>query len=568
MLNNPINKDKYPNVFDGYQYALDVIGGKIDACVYVKGACNRFIKDYAKPDWDYFFCHDRAEDYLKKVQRFKHVIGDWSTPENPDNRILYLPWQKFVWMNIIGFRWKKNPNHPRFRQAHVDIPRGNGKSAMASQACNYFVGLIKPLLGNTISCFATKSDQARIVLDSARAMALKSPDFLKKTGVVVQAHKIVHGPSNSLVRAMSSESNGLDGLNDTLAVMDELHAMSRSLYDVVVSGMSKRRDSLILCITTAGFDEDSVGYTQCQYAKQVCTGEVEDEQFFAIVYTIDRDDDIYDEKTWVKANPSWGESVDPVTFRAKAMKAQKVPADLPNFKVKHLNIWTTEATSFFSIDDWDKCADPSISIEDFKGYPCRIGMDLSSKIDLTALGYVFAKDDKIYIFDKTFIPEKRVEETRSDIYKNCVEQGYLLTTKGNAINYRHIKNQILQSAKDFDVEEVLFDPWNAISLSQELEEEGINMIQFRMNTANLSEPTKNLEAMIRDGKIVHNGSPLLRWQLKNVVCKEDNAGNVFPRKTEEKNKIDTIIAIIMAIASHTNNPVKEFAYSTGGIRFI
>lgn len=568
MLNNPIDKKKSPNVFEGYQYAIDVIENRIDVCIYVKGACNRFIKDFARDDWDYFFSLDHAEDYLKKVQNFKHVVGDWSTPENPENKILYLPWQKFVWMNIIGFRWKTNHNHPRFRQAHVDVPRGHGKSAMASQACNYFVGLAKTLAGNTISCFATKADQARIVLDSARAMAKASPDFLKKTGVEVQAHKIVHEKSNSIVRAMSSEANGLDGLNDMLAVLDELHAMTRSVYDVVVSGMSKRRDSLVLCITTAGFDEDSVGYTQCSYAKEVCLGNIEDEQIFAIVYTIDKGDDIFDDKTWRKANPSYGHSVDPVTFKAKALKAQKVPADLPNFKVKHLNVWTTEATSFFSIDAWDECADPTIKIEDFLGSPCRIGMDLSSKIDLTALGYVFAKDDKIYIFDRSYIPEKRVEETRSDIYKNCVESGHLLTTKGNAINYKHIFKQILKDAEDFDVEEVLFDPWNAVSMSQDLEEEGINVVQFRMNTANLSEPTKNLEAMIRDKRIVHNGSPLLRWQLKNVVCKEDNAGNVFPRKTEEKNKIDTIIALLMAIASNDNNPVKEFAYNSGGIRFI
>jgi phage terminase large subunit-like protein len=249
---------------------------------------------------------------------------------------------------------------------------------------------------------------------------LKSKNYLKATGVEVQAHKIVHTDSNSFVRAMAADSNGLDGLNDIVAIMDELHAMDRKLFDVVYSGMSKRRDSLMLCITTAGFNNDSVGYSQSVYAKKVAKGETEDDQFFSIIFTIDEGDDIYSEVTWKKANPSYGYSVDPVTFEAKAKKARETPSDLPNFKVKHLNIWLSEAKAFFDVAAWDRCADPSLKIEDFYGKKCYAGIDLASKIDLTSFAYVFREEGIYYIFDKTFIPEKTVDESRNTMYDNCI----------------------------------------------------------------------------------------------------------------------------------------------------
>lgn len=568
---NPINKEKYPNCYEGYQYALDVVMGDIPNCVYVIGACSRFLKDFDKaqdPSNYYFLDLDRAEGYLKKVQSFEHVIGDWSTPENPDNKIIYLPWQKFVWMNIVGFRHRSNPRNPRFRVAHVEIPRGQGKSAMASQACLYYVGLDKPLMGNQISCFATKSDQSRIVLDSARAMANKAKNYTKATGVEVQAHKIVHSASNSFVRAMAADSNGLDGLNDILSVMDELHAMSRNLFDVVYSGMSKRRDSLMLCITTAGFNNDSVGYSQSVYAKKVARGEVDDDQFFSVIYTIDEGDDIFAEDTWKKANPSYGFSVDPVSLEAKSKKARETPSDLPNFKVKHLNVWLSEARAFFDTTAWDKCADPSLSIEQFFGEKCYAGIDLASKVDLTSFAYIFRKEGIYYIFDRTFIPQVTAEQARNALYDNCIGKGHLIATPGEAIHYPHLREDFVGMSKKVKVMEALYDPWNATSFAQDCIDDRIEMVEFRMNTANLSEPTKNLDALIRQGKVRHNGSPLLRWCLSNVVCKEDAAGNVFPRKSNEKLKIDPIVAIIMAVARWMNEAEEESVYESRGITFL
>jgi len=419
IRSNPFNKETHPNVYSGHEYALDVVFGVIPSCKYVKGAVERYLSDLNRSKnvaYNYFFDIDRAERYLRLVQKFEHVIGTWNTPN-----IEYSPWQCHLWMNVIGWRWKSE-DRPRFRVCHAEQPRGQGKSSMASQAALYFLALDNPK-GNAVECFATKKDQARIVLEASRAMAKKSTGYRNATGVKVLAHKIIHAASNSYMRALSSDEDSMDGLNSVLSIMDELHAMSRELYDVVYSGMSKRIDSLMLCITTAGFNNDGVGYSQSAYAKKVCMGEVVDDQMYAIVYTIDEGDDLFSEATWKKANPGYGISVDPVTFTAKAMKARTSPADLPNFKVKHLNIWLSEARAFFDIGKMNQCANPNLQLTDFYGESCYVGIDLASKLDLTGYVLIFKKEKKYFWFTRAFIPQVTFDNERSDMYIQAADRG-------------------------------------------------------------------------------------------------------------------------------------------------
>ena len=568
----PLNIEKYPNCNRGIIYAKNILSGNIPACVYVIGACKRFFNDLQRED--IWMDWDRAERYLKIVQQFNHVKGKW-----PTKNIVYEPWQCFIFMNIEG--WKmSDTGHRRFREAHIEVPRGNAKSAMASQSVLFHLCLDEPN-GNEISTVATKKDQARIVLDSARNMAKSSKSFLEKTGVKVLEHTIQHKDSNSVARAIGSDSNTSDGLNDVLSVMDELHAMDRTMYDVVKSGMSKRRDSLLLCITTAGFNMESIGYSQSSYAKKVCEGDVKDDQFFSIVYTIDKDDDIYDERTWIKANPNWGVSVDPVTFKAKVLKTIETPADLPNVKVKHLNIWLSEANAYFDVEKWDACADHNLKFEDYHGRPCFAAIDLASKIDIASTVYVFKNElketidgtettvEEYVLFDESYIPENRLNDIKDTSYKEFVDGKWLKTTKGDAINYDVILDDIIAKGKKVRVQQIAFDPWNATKPAQDLEKKKFEMVEFRFNVSNLSEPTKTLDALIRKKRIRHNGSPLLRWCLGNVVCKTDAADNVFPKKNDDRLKIDPIIAGIMAIALWIQDDGKtKHVYKERGVIFL
>jgi phage terminase large subunit-like protein len=559
---------KHPFCTKGHKYAEEVVSGKITACVYVIGACKRYLRDIDNTDALFWMDWDAAERYLRLVQKFEHVIGKW-----PTKNIVYEPWQCWIWMNIMGFKDKLSGNR-RFRVAHVEVARGNAKSAMASQLALFILALDSPN-GNQISTVATKKDQARIVLDSSRAMARKNSSFMRQTGVRVLAHSIVHTKTNSVMRALSSDSGSLDGLNDVLAICDELHAMSRDVFDVITSGMSKRKDSLTLCITTAGRDVHSVGYSQSVYAKRVAIGDTDDDQLFAVIYTLDDEDKSKkipadrwdDEKVWIKANPGLGVSVDIDTLRAKVEKAKITPADIPNIKIKHMDQWIAEAKAYFDQNAWDKCADPTLNIEDFRGKEARLGLDLASHIDIASFAAVFYDKGIYYIFDKSYLPEATVESARNTLYTDCVAKGFLIATKGEAINYEFIQGEMLEMAKNIRVKECLYDAWNATETAQKLSGK-IEMVKVGMNTANFSEPMKKLDGAIRKGLVRHNGSPLLRWCLGNVVAKEDHNSNVFPRKSHEKLKIDPIVAILMAMAGWVADSSEPSIYETTGIRTI
>lgn len=551
---------KYPFCLAGHEYAENVVAGKIVANKFIRGACERYLADIDNASASFYFDADAAERYLRLVQKFEHAEGHW-----PTKHISYEPWQCWVWMNIIGFKMK-DTGFRRFRTAHLEVARGNAKSTMASQLCLYFLALDNPN-GNHISTVATKRDQARIVLDSARAMARKNQSFLRKTGVEVMAHTIVHEASNSIVKAQSADKDSLDGLKDVLAVCDELHVMNRAVFEVIYSGMSKRKDSLLMCITTAGHDTNSVGFFQTQFAKKISTGEVQDDSFFAAVYTLDDEDDWADEGCWLKANPNLGVSVDLDSLRAKVEKALVTPSDVANIRIKHMNQWISEANAFFDLSSWDKCEDRSLKLEDFKGKNVKIGLDMASHIDITSIGYVFKEKDIYYLFEKSFLPEETVAQKKNPFYDNCVAAGELIKTQGAAINHEFIKEKVLESRTDFRVDECYYDPWNSTQLAQELSEK-IEMVKFTMSVANLSEPMKKLDSLIRSGKVKHNGSTLLRWCLGNVVAKEDHNGNVFPRKSHEKMKIDPVIAILMALAGWIAEPSTESVYTTRGIRTL
>lgn len=555
-----VDLKKYPFSAKGHQYAEDIVSGKIVACKYIKAACKKYLWEVEDTTHSWMFDWKESEKYLRSVQKFEHVIGQWST-----KNIVYEPWQCWVWMNIMGFK-NKETGFRRFRIAHIEIARGNAKSAMASQAALYFLALDKPN-GNYISTVATKKDQARIVLDSARLMARKNSSYLKHTGTKVLAHNIVHPKSGSQVRALASEHSGLDGLNDVLAILDELHAMKRDTFEVIYSGMSKRQDSLTLCITTAGQDVHSVGCSQSAYAKKVCLG-FSDEQFFAAVYCLDEGDDWEDEAVWLKPNPNLGVSVDITTLRAKIAKALETPSDIPNIKIKHMNMWISEAEAFYDPEVWDKCYDPNLKLEDFYGKTCRSGLDLASHIDITSHAIIMREKDGGYaVWDKSYLPEDTIKSAKNVLYDDCVARGFLISTPGAAINYDFIRGEAEELAKKIKIVECLYDAWNATETAQKLSNK-IEMVKIAMNVANLSEPMKKLDSLMRSGKIRHNGSPLLRWCLGNIVAKEDHNGNVFPRKSHTKLKIDPIIAILMALAGWLQTEEVESVYENRGIRTL
>lgn len=558
------DKESHPFCFKGYQYALDVREGKITSCVFIKGAVERFFKDIERAkhfENPFYFCPDRAERFLRLVQKFKHVKGHWENPY-----IILEPWQCFGFMNMYGFISRKTGSR-RFRTSHWELARGNGKSANASQVGLYHLSLESPV-GNEVYSAATKKDQAKIVLDSARLMAKGNKGFLKKTGTRVLAHSINHDSSGSIFKALSSDSDGLDGLQPACAVIDELHAhKTRLVYDAIDSAMSKRRDSLLFVITTAGFDTSGIGHSQSVYAKKVATGEVEDDSFFAFVFTLDEGDDIYDPANWPKANPNFGISVDPQNFASKAEKTKVSPEDKRNFLVKHLNLWINSMSPFFSMEKWD-AQKRDIKLQDFIGQPCWVAVDLASKCDLVSFSYIFKVNGEYQLFTENFIPKETVEQSDNNSYLKWVHNGELTQMEGAVINFPKLQDILYERSKMFKFKGCHFDPWSANEFAQRMINRGIDMIEFRMSTPNLSEPMKKIDAELRDNKLVHSGNSLERWCFSNVVAKRDANDNVFPRKENEKLKIDPAVASIMAMAGYVADEEKESVYEKRGIMVL
>lgn len=561
MQDNFFTEKDSPLCYLGYSYLEDVISGKEITNIWVKSLCKKVKKDFSNEE--YIFDEEWAEHFLSMMQNFEHVIGEW------DHATLILePWQCFVFMVVEGFYWKKNGKR-KYKTLHLELARGNGKSFLCSVIGLIYLSLYKTVKGNKIYAVATKKEQSRIVLDSAREMARVNKSYLEHTGTEVFAHNIVHKESGSEFKALSSDDKTGDGLQPHLAVVDELHAhKTRGMFDVVDSAMSKRKDSLMAVISTAGFSLEGIGYSQSCYAKKVALGDIPDETFLAVIFTLDEDDDWRDESVYVKANPNMGVSVDPDTFASKAFKAKNNPADEVNFKVKHLNLWQNGASQYFNLKSWSKLGNKDRKLSDMVGKKCYVGVDLASKRDLTSFAYVFNEDGKFQIFVENFCPEKAILESKNVNYKSWASDGQIIQTNGNAINYQEIEDRMFANSKKYKILDAFYDPWNATEFSQQMSKQRVEMTEFRMNTGNLSEPMKRLDALILEEEVEHNGGDLLAWCLSNVVAKEDANENVFPRKDHEDMKIDPIIAIIMAIAGWVNEEQKKSVYEERDMIFI
>jgi phage terminase large subunit-like protein len=406
--------------------------------------------------------------------------------------------------------------------------------------------------GAEVYSAATTRDQARIVFRDAQHMARKVPDLTTQLGVSVAAHNIHVLKTASKFEALSAESSGLDGLNIHCAIVDELHAhKSRAVYDVIETGTGKRPQSLLWVITTAGSDRSGICYEVRTYLARVLDGLVEDDSQFGIIYGLDEKDDWQAEASWVKANPNWGVSVMPDVVGQLAKKAMQLPSAQNNFLTKHLNTWVNADSAWLPAEAWAACADPTLDIEDFAGDECVIGLDLATKTDISAKVYLFRRMQggvaRYYLFGRYYLPEAALSDGRNASYAGWEIEGRLAATPGDVTDFGQIEAEILEDASRFKVREVAFDPWQASDLAQRLMANGASVVEYRATVQNFSAPMKELAALVLQKRLHHDGCPALAWMVSNVVCHLDAKDNIYPRKERPENKIDGVVAAIMAL---------------------
>lgn len=407
--------------------------------------------------------------------------------------------------------------------------------------------------GAEVYSFATTREQAKIVFGDAQTMARGNRALQEAYGLEVTAHALYVPATNSTFQAKSAEGSTLDGLNTHLAIIDELHAhKKRDVFDVVETSLGKRRNSLMVSITTAGVDRTGICYEQRTLVTKILSGSLQDESYFGIIYTLDPDDDWKSDEALAKANPNWGVSVRPEVIRALQAKAIATPSAENNFKTKHLDVWCNADVGWMDMKAWDACADESLDESDFDGEPCWLGLDLASTSDMTAKVKIFQRKidgaSHYYLFGDYWLPRTAIERGVNSQYQGWEYLGYLHVCEGPVTDFAEIRDSILEDCGRYSVQSVAYDPFQAVQLSKELSDDGVPMVLCKQTVANLSDPMKQFQALVLDHRLHFNGDPVLTWMVSNVVCHVDVKENIYPRKDAPENKIDGVVAGIMALS--------------------
>jgi phage terminase large subunit-like protein len=533
------------------RYAASVVAGRIPACKWVQAACQRQLDDLtrwrgkkrapyrwnAKPPGGKLGYADRV---CYVIEQLPHIKGPLA-----GQKIRLGPWQIFILTTVFG--WTQPDGARRFRRAYIEVPRGNGKSAISSGLALYMLAADNESGAECYSA-ATTRDQARIVFGVAQQMARRSPAFRRQFGIEVNAHNINVVATASKLEALSAEGSTLDGLNVHFGGIDELHAhRTRAVYDVVETGCGKRHQSLLWVITTAGSDRSGICYEVRTYCTKLLERVFQDDSQFGVIYTLDEGDDWQTEAALKKANPNWGVSVRPEVVMALRQKAMQLPAAQNNFLTKHCNLWVNADVAWMDMRAWERCADSTLDIAQFEGEQCFAALDLASKTDFAPTAKLFRRGEHVYAFMRYYLPEDTVYSGLNAQYQGWVNEARLTVTEGNVIDFAQIEEDLRQDAQRFEMAAIAYDPWQATQLATKLAGEGLPMVELRQNTGTMSEPMKELQRLVLAGKFHHDGDPILTWMVSNVVAHLDVKDNIYPRKERPENKIDGPVAVIMAL---------------------
>ena len=334
-----------------------------------------------------------------------------------------------------------------------------------------------------------------------------------------------------------------------------------------------RRQPLFLTLTTAGNERKGIAWEQHCFAREILDGTRQDDTEFVTLYGLENDEDWEAEENWAKANPSLGVtiSIDTVREWYKAAKGSFVAEN--NFKWLRLNMWLNANTKWLNMQYYEHC-DTAVDVESLKGRKCYGGLDLSSTSDLTAFVLCFPPEyegDKyiflawMYIPDECLAERVRKDKVPYDVWKN---QGYIITTQGNVVDYRYIRRHILEIAEQFAIQEIAYDRYNATEIILNLMDDGLDMVPFGQGFRDMSAPTKELETKIRANECIMGQNPVLRWNFSNIVIRTDPAGNIKADKAKSTEKIDGAVAAIMAFARAVASSDGGSVYEERGMIFV
>lgn len=557
------------------KYAKDIVAGRIIACKWVRKACERHLRDLTKSrakDYAYKFDRNKGNDACEFIEQLPHTKGQWARKRiGHSNKIKLEPWQIFIVCNIFGWV-EKSTGFRKYGEAYICVPRKNAKSTLAA-AIGLYMLVADGEYGAEVYSGATKEKQAMEVFRPALLMAKKTPGLRKWFGIECAVKSIYREEDGS--RFEPVVGNPGDGASPSCAIVDEYHEHETPiLHDTMQTGMGAREQGLLLDITTAGSNTEGPCHILQDDIEKMLDGLApENENLFGIIYTVTVPEELEGtpeaENFWKTedalrmANPNYGVSV----FEEFLKKAQRQAIQSSHkqnvFKTKHLNIWVNAATAWMNMDAWRRQGNPKLKLEDFEAEQCFEGVDLARKIDLASRAKLFMKriDDAThyYYFGRHYIPKARATDGDHQHYEKWVGDGKLVPIDGIEIKLGLIQREIRDDFKRFDYQCCAFDPWSAQQMRQELEDEFSDevIIEIDQTTKNLSDAMKEVEAAVLAGRFHHDGDPVMAWAMSNVIAREDNNENLFPRKEKHgKNKIDPVSALLNAMSRAYGAPIE------------
>ena len=558
----------------GTQYARKVVNGDIIAGKKVIQACQRHLDDLEREDFDYVYLPERAAIAVK----FMELLPDISTGESVE----MAQFQKFIIYSLYGWYRKENDKLRRFNKALISMARKNGKSFLISGPAIFELLAGKfPLQNRQIYCTAQSREQASIVFNMVvqRLDGLLSKSEAIRKSVRKVRNEINHNPSYSILKPLSKDTGNVNGLAPTLSILDEYGASKdNSMMEVLESGAMLQENALTLIISTAYFDLNSPMYSQeYKHGEKILNKEVDQDNYFVLLYEQDDEKEIYDEETWIKSNPLLEvESVKDTLMRNLRSRFNEAVAknDLLGLIVKNFNMWKQGAeNSFLPAKEWQACeADP---IEIY-GRDVYFGLDLSRTGDLTALYWIFPlADNKFYVDGHSFVAtvgglEAKSQRDKID-YQILIDRDYATPSRLKS-GYIDIE-QVVEYAANFiitnnlNVQAFCYDDWHIANFLSEWEKKHADLdvpfIQVPQNYKFLSEPIKQFRFNVYERKIQHNNNPLLNIAINNAVIKYDNNANVILDKQKNREKIDPIVAVVTAFAE-----AKDYEYQGMDIKQI
>jgi phage terminase large subunit-like protein len=541
----------YPAI--AHAYGLAVLSGSIPACKWVRLAAERQSADLARyrsdPAWPFVWSDDHAAAVCAFVERLPHVEGRWSTPA-----IRLEPAQIFLLAALFGWRRRADPSRRRFTTLYWELGRKGAKSTLMAAIALYHL-LHEDEPGPSVICGATTGSQARIVFGIAQQMITRSA-WLRSQGLRSFVNAICLMPDGAstvgTMKPINARASTQDGLNPSCIVLDESHAQTFELHDVLKSAQGARANPLLLCPTTAGYNQLSIGYALRLTLCKVLEGVLEADHLLGLVYTLDDGDDWRDERNWVKANPMLGVTPLVDQMRRYCLDAQQTPGLEAEFRVKCCSQWANAGSAWLSMAHWDACGDLTLRLEDFAGQPCWIGADLAQRDDLAAVAYVFARESLVYAFVRCYLPELVVLERARAVpeYRLWKERGELVLTEGDYIDYNKIEADIRAACTRFQVKDICFDQFGSTQLASNLYNAGgYPARQEAKNAKNMTGPARELEALVTRRRLRHDGNTCLKWQASNAIVRRGVDDSLLPKKesAESPNKIDAIDALLLAI---------------------